>query len=98
MRLLLWERASRRQVMVNANGNGPKFASLVRKRITAALPNGLGAAIAKVGTLRKIAPTTERTKEDAMVGYSLPAAYRSVLIRFSMISKLCETWSLEELC
>ena len=33
-----------------------------------------------------------------MVSYSLPAAYRSVLIRFSMISKLCETWSLEELC
>ena len=51
------------QIMVSTNGNGPKFASIVRKQIAETLPNGLGAAIAKVGTLRKklrkIAPTTE---------------------------------------
>lgn len=41
------------QIMVSTNGNGPKLASIVRKQIAASLPNNTGAAIQKVGELRK---------------------------------------------
>lgn len=41
------------QIMVSTNGNGPKMANLVRKRIAAALPSNMGAAIQNVGKLRK---------------------------------------------
>jgi precorrin-2 dehydrogenase/sirohydrochlorin ferrochelatase len=41
------------QIMVSTNGNGPKMANLVRKRIEASLPPNIGEAIAKVGALRK---------------------------------------------
>lgn len=41
------------QIMVSTNGNGPKMASIVRKRIAAGLPPNMGDAIAKVGELRK---------------------------------------------
>ena len=41
------------QIMVSTNGNGPKLASIVRKQIAASLPDNTGAAIQKVGELRK---------------------------------------------
>lgn len=41
------------QIMVSTNGNGPKMASIVRKRIAASLPPNMGNAIQKVGQLRK---------------------------------------------
>ncbi len=41
------------QIMVSTNGNGPKFASIVRKQIAAALPSNIGAAIQNIGALRK---------------------------------------------
>ena len=41
------------QIMVSTNGNGPKMANIVRRRIAANLPANMGAAIQKVGTLRK---------------------------------------------
>ena len=41
------------QIMVSTNGNGPKLASIVRKQIAANLPKNIGAAIVKVGMLRK---------------------------------------------
>ena len=51
------------QVMVSTNGNGPKLASIARKQIAANLPKDIGAAITKVGVLRrrlrKVAPATE---------------------------------------
>ena len=51
------------QIMVSTNGNGPKMASIVRKRIAADLPANMGDAIAKVGELRKrlrlVAPGNE---------------------------------------
>lgn len=51
------------QIMVSTNGNGPKLASIVRKQIAANLPVNIGAAIQKVGLLRrklrKIAPNTD---------------------------------------
>ena len=51
------------QIMISTNGNGPKLASIVRKQIAAGLPENIGAAITKVGALRrklrKIAPAPE---------------------------------------
>lgn len=51
------------QIMVSTNGNGPKLASIVRKQIAENLPENIGAAIQKVGMLRrklrKVAPATE---------------------------------------
>ena len=51
------------QIMVSTNGNGPKMANIVRKRIAASLPPNIGDAIAKVGELRKrlrlVAPGNE---------------------------------------
>src|SRR5437667_1994749 len=51
------------QIMVSTNGNGPKLANIIRRQIASNLPQNLGAAIQKVGTLRrklrKIAPNPE---------------------------------------
>ena len=41
------------QIMVSTNGNGPKMANIVRRRIAASLPENIGTAIRKVGQLRK---------------------------------------------
>ncbi|SLM39428.1 siroheme synthase [Lasallia pustulata] len=72
------------QIMVSTNGNGPKLASIVRKQIAANLPSNIGAAIQKVGTLRrklrKVAPGNEEGPK-----------------RMQWMSKVCESWSLEEL-
>jgi precorrin-2 dehydrogenase/sirohydrochlorin ferrochelatase len=51
------------QVMVSTNGNGPKLASIIRKKIANILPQNTGAAIENVGRLRKklrtVAPNAE---------------------------------------
>ena len=51
------------QIMVSTNGNGPKMANIVRRRIAANLPPNIGEAIKKVGALRKklrvVAPGNE---------------------------------------
>ena len=51
------------QIMVSTNGNGPKIASIVRKQIAAGLPRNVGAAIQRVGLLRrklrKLVPATD---------------------------------------
>ena len=48
------------QIMVSTNGNGPKLANIVRRQIAKNLPDNVGAAIVKVGQLRrklrKVAP------------------------------------------
>ena len=41
------------QIMVSTNGNGPKMANIMRRRIAANLPDNLGDAIKKVGALRR---------------------------------------------
>ncbi|KAI9783498.1 MAG: Bifunctional dehydrogenase and ferrochelatase [Candelina submexicana] len=73
------------QIMVSTNGNGPKLASIVRKQIAANLPENIGAAIQKVGELRrklrKVAPGAEEGPK-----------------RMQWMSRVCESWSLEELC
>jgi len=73
------------QIMVSTNGNGPKMANLVRKRIEATLPYNIGDAIKKVGALRKrlrqIAPGNEEGPK-----------------RMKWMTKVCVQWTLEDLC
>ncbi|KAI9763120.1 MAG: Bifunctional dehydrogenase and ferrochelatase [Geoglossum simile] len=73
------------QIMVSTNGNGPKLASIVRGKIAEGLPNDLGAAIANVGALRKKLRKIAPTAEEG------PR-------RMQWMSKVCERWSLEDLC
>lgn len=51
------------QIMVSTNGNGPKMANIVRRRIASSLPPNMGAAIQQVGQLRRrlrtVAPEVE---------------------------------------
>ena len=51
------------QIMVSTNGNGPKLANIIRRQIASGLPDNAGAAIQKVGLLRrklrKVASTPE---------------------------------------
>lgn len=51
------------QIMVSTNGNGPKLANIVRRQIAAGLPRNIGAAVQRVGMLRKklrkVAPAIE---------------------------------------
>ena len=72
------------QIMVSTNGNGPKLASMVRKQIASALPANTGAAVQKVGSLRKklrkVAPAPEEGPK-----------------RMTWMSRVCQQWSLEEL-
>ncbi|KAJ5812464.1 hypothetical protein N7474_008765 [Penicillium riverlandense] len=72
------------QIMVSTNGNGPKLASLVRKKIAETLPGNMGAAIQNVGVLRRklreVAPHAEEGPK-----------------RMKWMSGVCESWSLEDL-
>ncbi|KAL1961938.1 hypothetical protein VTN77DRAFT_767 [Rasamsonia byssochlamydoides] len=72
------------QVMVSTNGNGPKLASIVRKKIAETLPNNTGAAIEKVGRLRR------KLREIAPNASEGPK-------RMKWMSDVCESWSLEDL-
>lgn len=73
------------QIMVSTNGNGPKMANIVRRRIASSLPPNIGDAIKKVGRLRKklreVAPNIEQGPK-----------------RMQWMSKVCVQWSLEDLC
>ncbi|KAK6525731.1 Bifunctional dehydrogenase and ferrochelatase [Arthrobotrys megalospora] len=41
------------QIMVSTNGNGPKLAAMIRRKVADSLPKDTGEAIVKVGELRK---------------------------------------------
>jgi precorrin-2 dehydrogenase/sirohydrochlorin ferrochelatase len=73
------------QVMVSTNGNGPKLANIVRRQIASTLPPNLGAAIVKVGILRK---KLRKVSPDTADGPT----------RMEWMSRVCEDWSLAELC
>ncbi|KAL4865365.1 hypothetical protein BDV12DRAFT_174756 [Aspergillus spectabilis] len=72
------------QVMVSTNGNGPKLASMVRKKIADILPDNMGAAIENVGKLRK------KLREVAPSQQEGPK-------RMKWMSGVCEAWRLEDL-
>ena len=89
------------QVMVSTNGNGPKLASLVRKKIGETLPSNIGAAIENVGKLRKklreIAPNVEEgPKRMKWQGIRFEILKSSANHQHRM-SAVCESWSLDEL-
>ena len=90
------------QVMVSTNGNGPKMANLVRKRIAASLPENIGDAIAKVGALRKklrvVAPGNEEGPKRMQ--WCVSTTLRSIMAVADVVrmSKVCVQWSLEDLC
>jgi len=73
------------QVMVSTNGNGPKLANIVRRQIAASLPENLGEAITRVGVLRKRLRRVAATQEEG------PR-------RMEWMSRVCEEWTLAELC
>ncbi|KAI5839350.1 hypothetical protein DFP73DRAFT_562364 [Morchella snyderi] len=73
------------QIMVSTNGNGPKIANIVRRQIAETLPTNVGDAIVRVGELRK------RLRKVAPEPAQGPK-------RMEWMSRVCESWSLEELC
>ena len=88
------------QIMVSTNGNGPKLANIVRRQIASNLPNNIGAAVQRVGMLRKklrkVAPAIEEGPKR-MQWCVLWTACPSVADKIRM-SKVCEQWTLDELC
>ena len=71
--------------MVSTNGNGPKLANLIRMRIARTLPENVGEAVTKVGGLRRRLRKVSGGVEEG------PR-------RMEWMSRVCESWSLEELC
>ena len=74
------------QIMISTNGNGPRIAALIKDRVKGALSGKEGEALVRVGALRA------KLKERAPgVGGELGKK------RMRWMSRVCETWSLEEL-
>lgn len=73
------------QIMISTNGNGPKLANIVRRQIAAGLPDNIGEAIKKVGQLRR------KLRKVALGQQEGPK-------RMQWMSKVCESWSLDDLC
>lgn len=73
------------QVMVSTNGNGPKLANIVRRQIASSLPDNLGEAITRVGVLRRRLRKIATTQEEGPK-------------RMEWMSRVCEEWTLAELC
>ncbi|KAM6500368.1 siroheme synthase [Amanita muscaria] len=74
------------QIMISTNGKGPRMASLIRDRLQKGLTGIEGGAIQKVGELREL------LKERAPgIGGEVGKK------RMKWMTKLCNTWSLEEL-
>lgn len=73
------------QIMVSTNGKGPKLASIVRKKIAADLPPNIGYAITKVGQLRQMLRKVAPNIEQGPK-------------RMKWMIKVCEKWTLENLC
>jgi precorrin-2 dehydrogenase / sirohydrochlorin ferrochelatase len=74
------------QVLISTNGQSPKLANLIRRRIENALPEEAGAAIEKVGVLR--AKLRERAP-----GVGGPLGKR----RMRWMIDVCTAWEMEDL-
>jgi precorrin-2 dehydrogenase/sirohydrochlorin ferrochelatase len=89
------------QIMVSTNGNGPKLANIVRRQIAAGLPYNIGAAVQRVGMLRrklrKVAPAIEEGPKRMQWYVRQSSCERRPLIRCRM-SKVCEQYTLDDLC
>jgi precorrin-2 dehydrogenase/sirohydrochlorin ferrochelatase len=89
------------QIMVSTNGNGPKLANIVRRQIAAGLPKNIGAAVTRVGMLRKklrkVAPNIEEGPKR-MQWYATCVSTYAVITDPRRMSKVCEQYTLDELC
>ncbi|KAF1952378.1 siroheme synthase middle domains-like protein [Byssothecium circinans] len=73
------------QIMVSTNGNGPKLANIVRRQIASNLPHNIGLAVQRVGMLRRKLRKIAPTPDEGPK-------------RMQWMSKICERWTLDELC
>lgn len=73
------------QIMVSTNGNGPKLANIVRRQIASTLPHNIGTAVQRVGVLRRKLRKVAPAQEEGPK-------------RMQWMSKVCEQWTLDELC
>ena len=89
------------QVMVSTNGNGPRLAAAARKQIARSLPPNTGAAIEKVGRLRKrlrrIAPGPDEGPKRMQWWVGDHSCTSPELIQECRMSSVCDEWSLEDL-
>ena len=89
------------QIMVSTNGNGPKLANIVRRQIAAGLPYNIGNAVQRVGILRrklrKVAPNIEEGPKR-MQWCAVYAALHPLSLTQDRMSKVCEQYSLDDLC
>ena len=73
------------QIMVSTNGNGPRLAAAIRKKIAQMLPEGTGASIQKVGELRRrlrrIAPGKDVNDISKRMGW---------------MSEVCDKWTADD--
>ncbi|THH15601.1 hypothetical protein EW146_g4907 [Bondarzewia mesenterica] len=74
------------QILVSTNGQGPKLANIIRRKIEESIPKGAGEAIEKVGLLR------EKLKERAP-GVGGDVSKR----RMKWMIELCTAWEMDEL-
>ncbi|EIW85369.1 siroheme synthase [Coniophora puteana RWD-64-598 SS2] len=74
------------QVLISTNGQSPKLANIIRKRVEQALPNCAGDAISKVGELR-----TKLKERAPGVGGELGKR------RMRWMIDICTSWEMEDL-
>jgi precorrin-2 dehydrogenase/sirohydrochlorin ferrochelatase len=89
------------QIMVSTNGNGPKLANIVRRQIAANLPKNIGTAVQRVGMLRrklrKVAPDIAEGPKR-MQWCVLKCVLTDPLLTSHRMSKVCEQYTLDDLC
>lgn len=90
------------QIMVSTNGNGPKLANIVRRQIAAGLPKNIGTAVQQVGMLRKmlrkVAPNIEEGPKRMQWYVRCTNTHARLLTTHNRMSKVCEQYTLDELC
>ncbi|KAG1749099.1 siroheme synthase [Suillus paluster] len=74
------------QIMISTNGNSPKLANLIRKKVEQSLPEHAGEAITKVGELR-----TKLKERAPGVGGAIGKR------RMRWMIDVCTSWEMEEL-
>ncbi|KAF8242507.1 uroporphyrin-III C-methyltransferase [Wilcoxina mikolae CBS 423.85] len=91
---------------VTTSGNGCKLASRIRREIVAALPEDLGKACERIGTLRRRlideaggSPFDDEESTDQTSAFNtLITAADEKTRRIRWLSQVCEYWPLERLC
>jgi precorrin-2 dehydrogenase / sirohydrochlorin ferrochelatase len=74
------------QIMVSTNGNGPRVAAQIRRKIAEFLPTGTGQSIERVGMLRR------KLRKKVPGGGT-----GEIQARMAWMSRVCDEWSGEEL-